>query len=59
MTISEGIREVAGEMIKLQQLLRRTSPTHNLSEEERRLFSESIERAEAALRRLASGVKTH
>jgi hypothetical protein len=53
MTISEGVKEVTGEMIKLQQLLRRTSPSHKMSDEERRLFSESIGRAEQALKRVA------
>ncbi len=53
MSASEGIREVTGEMIKLQKLLRQTSPSHNFTEGERKLFFESIERAEGALKRLA------
>jgi hypothetical protein len=57
MTVSEGVREVTGEMIRLQHLLRQTSPSHNLSEEERKLFLESVERAEQALKRVAAEVK--
>jgi hypothetical protein len=59
MTISEGVREVTGEMIRLQQLLRQTSPSHNLSEEEKKRFLESVERAEQALKRIAGEVKPH
>lgn len=59
MTISEGVREVTVEMIKLQQLLRRTSPSHNMSEEERKLFSESMRRAELALKRVAGEADPH
>jgi hypothetical protein len=59
MTISVGIREVAGEMIKLQHLLMRTSPSHDFSEEESRLFYESIKRAEQALKRITGEVKLH
>jgi hypothetical protein len=57
MTTSEGVREVTGEMIKLQQLLRRTSPTHNLSDDEKKHFLEAIERAEQTLKRIAGEVK--
>jgi hypothetical protein len=59
MTISEGVREVTGEMIKLQQLLRHTSPSHNMSDEEKKLFSESIGRAEQALKRVAGEANPH
>jgi len=52
MTISEGVKEVTGEMIKLQQILRRTSPSHSMSNEERSLFSEALGRAEQALVRV-------
>lgn len=57
MTISEGVREVAGEMVRLQQLLRRTSPSHVFSEEDRRLFYECVERAERALERISGEAK--
>jgi hypothetical protein len=53
MTISEGVKEVTGEMIKIQHLLRRTSPSHKMSDQESRLFSEAICRAEQALKRVA------
>lgn len=59
MTLSDGVREVTGEMIRLQQLLRQTSPSHNFSEDEKKLFSDSVERAEYALKRIAGEVKSH
>lgn len=58
MTVSEGVREVAGEMIRLQQLLRRTSPSHVFTEDDRKLFSQCLERAERALARIAEEAKS-
>ncbi len=59
MTISEGVKEVAGEMVKLQQLLRRTSPSHKFSDDDRKLFLEAIGRAEETLRRIAGEASFH
>ena len=59
MTISEGVKEVTCEMIKLQQFLRRTSPSHDMSDEERKIFSESLGRAEQALKRVAEEASPH
>lgn len=54
MAISEGVKEVVVEMIKIQQLLRGTSPSHRMSEGERAVLSGCVERAEQALKRVSS-----
>lgn len=49
MALLPASKEVLEEMLRIQQVLRKTSPDHRLSDEERKAIEGSIERAERAL----------
>lgn len=58
MPILQDSKEVLHEILKVQQILRSTSPKHSLSESERGIVDASLERSErliAQMRKEVSG----
>ena len=49
MALLPASKEVLHEMLRVQQVLRKTSPDHRLSDDDRKAIEGSIERAERAL----------
>ena len=49
-TLSEDVKQVIKQMILIDQILRKTSPLHKMSEEDGRIFAEAVARAEAILK---------
>jgi len=47
--LQQEAKEVINEMIKIQQLLRATSPSHAMSAEQRAQVDEAISKSETAL----------
>jgi len=49
MAILPASKEVLEEMLRVQQVLRKTSPDHRLSDDDRKAIEGSVDRAERAL----------
>jgi len=56
MALSQKTDDVINQMLRIDQLLRKTSPQHRLGEEEKRLVLESISKAEEGLRAMMDEV---
>lgn len=52
MALTLGVKEIIKETIKIQQILRNTSPNHRMSENEKRQVLEAIEKAEDTLKKM-------
>ncbi|MBM5805798.1 MAG: hypothetical protein FJZ49_07050 [Candidatus Verstraetearchaeota archaeon] len=57
MALTSSVKETISEMIKIQQVLRRTSPNHKMNDEEKRQVLLSIEKAEEILKMMREEVK--
>ena len=57
MALLPNSKEVLNEMLKIQQILRRTSPNHALSEAERKAVEGSLDRAERAITMMRKEVR--
>jgi len=49
MALLPASKEVLEEMLRVQQVLRKTSPDHRLSDDDRKAIEGSVDRAERAL----------
>ena len=56
MALTSGVKEIISEMIKIQQVLRNTSPNHRMSENEKRQVLAAIEKAEVTLKKMREEV---
>jgi hypothetical protein len=52
MALALGIKEIISEMIKIQQVLRNTSPNHKMSRNEKKQVLVAIEKAETMLKEM-------
>jgi len=54
MTIVPYAKEVMNEMIGIQQIMRDTSPNHDLNEDQKKRVAESIKRSEEILAKMGA-----
>lgn len=52
MPLPQEVKDIVYEMIKIQQVLRHTSPNHNLSPEQRGKILDAVSRSEVALAKM-------
>jgi len=57
MALLPDSKEVLNEMLKVQQVLRKTSPNHALSEADRKAVEGSLDRAERAVAMMRKEVR--
>lgn len=56
MGISSDVKETIGDLIKILMILRKTSPDHGMSEDQRKAIIESLDRAKTRLERIREGM---
>ncbi|MDD1764742.1 MAG: hypothetical protein LUQ46_01885 [Candidatus Methanomethyliaceae archaeon] len=56
MALTLGVKEIISEIIRIQQVLRNTSPNHRMSENEKRQVLAAIEKAEVTLKKMREEV---
>jgi hypothetical protein len=52
MALTSGVKEIISEIIRIQQVLRNTSPNHRMSENEKKQVLTAIEKAEGTLKKM-------
>jgi len=57
MALLSNSKEVLNEMLRVQQILRKTSPNHALSEADRKTVEVSLDRAERAVAMMRKEVR--
>jgi len=57
MALTTGVKETINEMIKVQQVLRKTSPLHKMNADEKRQVLAAIDKAEETLKKMRGEVK--
>jgi hypothetical protein len=57
MALTSSVKETISEMIKIQQVLRKTSPNHKMNDDEKKQVLLSIEKAEENLKKMREEVK--
>jgi hypothetical protein len=57
MVLTTGVKETISEMIKVQQVLRKTSPLNKMNADDRRQVLAAIDEAEETLKKMRKEVK--
>ncbi|MGC8936384.1 MAG: hypothetical protein ACP5KV_03345 [Candidatus Methanomethylicaceae archaeon] len=56
MEISSDVKQIIGDLIRVLMILRKTSPGHSMSEDQRKVIIESLDRAKTRLERIREGM---